>query len=196
LLLNDEQLAAHGARFFRIDRGGDITFHGPGQLVGYPILDLDRFFRDVHRYLRQLEEAIIAVCAAYAITGRRIEGRTGVWVGPDERGTERKICAFGIRCSRWVTLHGFALNVNTDLSYFGHIIPCGISDRGVTSLAAEVGRPVNEEQVKRRLLKHIAEGFGVRITELPADAADAFLSEFLETDWEVPRSAVTRGDHG
>ncbi len=144
LLLSEEALRARGAEFFHIDRGGDITFHGPGQLVGYPILDLDRFFTDIHRYLRELEETIIRTCADYGLQAGRVAGRTGVWIGPDARGPERKICAMGIRCSRWVTMHGFAFNLNTDLRFFSYIVPCGIADRGVTSLAAELDRPVDE----------------------------------------------------
>ena len=157
LLLSEERLQALGATFHPIDRGGDITYHGPGQLVGYPILDLDRFFTDLGRYLRLLEEAVIRTCADYGVTGTRVDGRTGVWVGPDDRGLERKICAMGVRCSRWVTMHGFAFNLNTDLDYFGHIVPCGITDRGVTSLAAEVDHPVDEAAVQRRVVTHLAD---------------------------------------
>lgn len=139
LLADAAELERIGATSIAIDRGGDITYHGPGQLVVYPILDLDRIFTDLGRYLRSLEEAVIATLAHYGIEGVRIEGRTGVWVGPDEFGAERKICAMGIHCSRWVTSHGLALNVNTDLDYFSHIVPCGIADRGVTSIKAETG---------------------------------------------------------
>lgn len=156
LLLSEERLRAVGATFHHIDRGGDITYHGPGQLVGYPILDLDRFFTDLGRYLRLLEEAIIRTCSEYGVAGTRVDGRTGVWVGPDDQGLERKICAMGVRCSRWVTMHGFAFNLNTDLDFFGHIVPCGITDRGVTSLAAEVGRPVDEAAVQQRVTAHLA----------------------------------------
>jgi lipoyl(octanoyl) transferase len=140
LLLSEDELNARGASFFHIDRGGDITFHGPGQLVGYPILDLDRFFTDLGRYLRTLEEVIVRTCAGYGLDATRVDGRTGTWIGPDARGLERKICAMGVRCSRWVTMHGFAFNVNTDLDYFDYIVPCGIADRGVTSLAHELDR--------------------------------------------------------
>ncbi len=180
LLLSEEALAARGATFFHIDRGGDITFHGPGQLVGYPILDLDRFFTDIHRYLRELEEAVIRTCADYGLTAGRIAGRTGVWIGPDAKGPERKICAMGIRSSRWVTMHGFAFNLNTDLGFFSHIIPCGIADRGVTSLAAERGEPVDEAEVRRRVVAHFAERFDARTTVLEAEDARIFLSDFLE----------------
>ncbi|GIV61006.1 MAG: octanoyltransferase [Rhodothermaceae bacterium] len=182
LLLSEAALAERGATFFHIDRGGDITFHGPGQLVGYPILDLDRFFTDIHRYLRELEEVVIQTCADEGLTAGRVEGRTGVWVGPDARGPERKICAMGIRCSRWVTMHGFALNLNTDLSYFSHIVPCGIADRGVTSLARELGRPVDEAAVRTRLIAHFARRFQARTTVLdPADTHD-FLAHYLEAE--------------
>ena len=177
LLLSEERLKERGATFHHIDRGGDITFHGPGQIVGYPILDLDRFVTDIHRYLRMLEEVIIRTCADFDITGRRVEGRTGVWVGRD--GRERKICAMGIRCSRWVTMHGFALNVNTDLSYFGHIIPCGIQDRSVTSLASECGAAIEEAAVRERLLVHFGEVFEAAMDVRDGDDAHAFLNDFV-----------------
>ncbi len=180
LLLDEAALAAHGATFERIDRGGDITYHGPGQLVGYPLLDLDRFFTDIHRYLRELEEAVLRTCADYGLHAGRVAGRTGVWIGPDEAGPERKICALGIRCSRWVTMHGFAFNLNTDLTYFDHIVPCGIDDRGVTSLARELGRPVEEAAVRARLLRHFADRFEAEPTYLEADAAFAYLEALLE----------------
>ncbi|ACY49138.1 lipoyl(octanoyl) transferase LipB [Rhodothermus marinus] len=182
LLLSEEALRARGAEFFHIDRGGDITFHGPGQLVGYPILDLDRFFTDIHRYLRELEETIIRTCADYGLQAGRVAGRTGVWIGPDARGPERKICAMGIRCSRWVTMHGFAFNLNTDLRYFSYIVPCGIADRGVTSLAAELDRPVDEAEVRARLLRHFAERFEATLTVHEGDEAFAFLEDYLEKD--------------
>lgn len=145
------------AEFIEIDRGGDITYHGPGQVVGYPILDLDRHITDVHRYLRRLEEVIIRTCGDYGIEAGRIEGLTGVWVGRE------KICALGIRCSRWVTMHGFALNVNTDLTYFDHIVPCGITDKKVTSLSALLGRPVSRQQVKDVISRHFEAVFEVDI---------------------------------
>lgn len=152
------ELANIDAQFIEIDRGGDITYHGPGQIVGYPILDLDRHFTDIHKYLRYLEEVIIKTCADYDIEAGRIEGLTGVWVG------NQKICALGIRCSRWVTMHGFALNVNTDLSYFNHIVPCGITDKEVTSLQELLGHKVDESQVKEQLITHFQEVFDVSIS--------------------------------
>ncbi len=182
LLLSEEALRARGTEFFRIDRGGDITFHGPGQLVGYPILDLDRFFTDIHRYLRELEETIIRTCADYGLQAGRVAGRTGVWIGPDARGPERKICAMGIRCSRWVTMHGFAFNLNTDLRYFSYIVPCGIADRGVTSLAVELGRPVDEDEVRVRLLGHFADCFKAELTVYEGAEAFAFLEDYLQKE--------------
>lgn len=155
--------AAHllqaSADFVKIDRGGDITYHGPGQVVGYPILDLDRHYTDIHRYLRDLEEVIIRVCADYGITAGRESKLTGVWVDG------AKICAMGIKCSRWVTMHGFALNVNTDLSYFGHIVPCGITDKPVTSLQALTGATIPLSEVKERILVHFGEVFNTRILQ-------------------------------
>ena len=154
LLLSEEQLKEKGATFYKINRGGDITYHGPGQIVGYPILDLDNFFTDIHKYLRFLEEMVILTLAEYDIEATRSEGETGVWL---DVGTPfaRKICAMGVRASRWVTMHGFALNVNADLGYFDNIIPCGIKGKAVTSLHVELGlEKVNEEEVKQKLLKH------------------------------------------
>jgi lipoyl(octanoyl) transferase len=176
LLLGEDELAERGASFHEIDRGGDITYHGPGQLVAYPILDLDRLFTDLGRYLRTLEEVVIRTCAEYGVRGNRVEGRTGVWIGPDERGPERKVCAMGIRCSRWVTMHGLALNANTDLRFFGHIVPCGIDDRGVTSLERELGAPVDEDDVQAHLLRHFADCFevDVRRANRPSDVLEAF----------------------
>jgi lipoyl(octanoyl) transferase len=157
LLLSESELSAHGATFHRINRGGDITYHGPGQLVGYPILDLDNFFTDIHRYLRVLEEAVIRTLADYGLAAGRIEGLTGVWLDYEENAPQpRKICAMGVKCSRWVTMHGFALNVNTDLAYFGHIVPCGITDKAVTSLQQELGHAVPITEVENRLLPHLA----------------------------------------
>ena len=156
LLLDEAALAAHGATFHRINRGGDITFHGPGQLVAYPVLDLDNFRPDIHWYLRALEEAVIQTLATYGLRAGRIVGLTGVWLGWEEgAASPRKICAMGVRCSRWVTLHGLALNVNTDLRYFGHIVPCGITDKAVTSLQAELGYAVPVEEVQERLLAEL-----------------------------------------
>ncbi len=159
LLLSEKQLEEKGATFYKINRGGDITYHGPGQIVGYPILDLENFFTDIHKYLRLLEEAIILTLAEYGLQCERSEGETGVWLGV---GTPfaRKICAMGVRASRWVTMHGFALNVNADLGYFDNIIPCGIKGKAVTSLHVELGvDKVDEEEVKRKILKHFADLF-------------------------------------
>lgn len=157
LLLSEAALSAHGATFHRINRGGDITYHGPGQLVGYPILDLDNFFTDIHRYLRVLEEAVIRTLADYGLVAGRIASLTGVWLDFEENAPQpRKICAMGVKCSRWVTMHGFALNVNTDLAYFNYIVPCGITDKAVTSLQAELGYAVSLAEVENRLLPHLA----------------------------------------
>ncbi|HET9504850.1 MAG TPA: lipoyl(octanoyl) transferase LipB [Hymenobacter sp.] len=156
LLLDEAALAAHGATFHRINRGGDITFHGPGQLVAYPLLDLENFRPDIHWYLRALEEAVIQTLAGYGLRAGRIAGLTGVWLGWEEDAANpRKICAMGVRCSRWVTLHGLALNVNTDLSYFGYIVPCGIADKAVTSMQAELGYAVDLNEVQEHLLAHL-----------------------------------------
>jgi len=154
LLVDEKRLAEKGATFYKINRGGDITYHGPGQVVGYPILDLDNFFTDIHKYLRFLEEMVILTLADYGLKGQRSKGETGVWL---DVGTPfaRKICAMGVRASRWVTMHGFALNVNTDLGYFDMMIPCGIKDKAVTSLNVELGqKEVDMEGVKEKLLKH------------------------------------------
>lgn len=163
LLIDEAALAKKGASFYKINRGGDITYHGPGQIVGYPIIDLENFFTDIHKYLRSLEEVIIRTLADYGIKGERSEGETGVWL---DVGTPfaRKICAMGVRASRWVTMHGFALNVNTDLGYFDNIIPCGIRGKAVTSLNVELSKEkVDTEEVKRYILKHFEEIFGVSI---------------------------------
>ena len=153
LLLSEKQLEAKGATFYKINRGGDITYHGPGQIVGYPILDLENFFTDIHKYLRFLEEAIILTLAEYGLKATRSEGETGVWF---DVGTPfaRKICAMGVRASRWVTMHGFALNVNANLGYFDNIIPCGIKGKAVTSMHAELGKEINEQEVKQKFVKH------------------------------------------
>ncbi|MAU17579.1 MAG: lipoyl(octanoyl) transferase [Muricauda sp.] len=159
LLVDEKTLAEKGASFYKINRGGDITYHGPGQVVGYPILDLDNFFTDIHKYLRFLEEMVILTLAEYGIKGERSKGETGVWL---DVGTPfaRKICAMGVRASRWVTMHGFALNVNTDLGYFDMMIPCGIKDKAVTSLNVELGqKEVDMTAVKEKLLKHFTELF-------------------------------------
>ena len=158
LLLSEKQLAAKGATFYKINRGGDITYHGPGQIVGYPILDLENFFTDIHKYLRLLEGVIILTLAEYNIMGTRSEGETGVWL---DVGTPfaRKICAMGVRASRWVTMHGFALNVNADLGYFDNIIPCGIRGKAVTSMHVELGQKVDEQEVKEKIQKHFSQLF-------------------------------------
>ena len=159
LLLNEEALQEKNAAFYETNRGGDITYHGPGQVVGYPILDLDHFYNDTHRFLRELEEIIICTLADFNIHGQRYPGFTGVWIDPDDPFKARKICAVGVRCSRWVTMHGFALNVNTDLAYFNNIIPCGINDKQVTSMQKELGAIVDIEKVKTRLKKHFLSVF-------------------------------------
>ena len=165
LLLDDVGLVNHQATYYKINRGGDITYHGPGQLVGYPILDLDHFFTDIHRYLRYLEEAIILTLAEYGVSAGRIEGLTGVWLDHDTLKNPRKICALGVKSSRWVTMHGFAFNVNVDLSYFGHIVPCGIDDKAVTSLHLELGRQVDVQEVKEKVKKHLAALFEMNLIE-------------------------------
>jgi len=164
LLISPEKLAAEGIDFFRINRGGDITFHGPGQLVGYPILDLGCLFTDIGRYLRLIEECVIRVLDQYGLKGERLPGATGVWLDPDNPFRARKICAIGIRASRWVTMHGFALNVNTDLDRFRLIVPCGITDKAVTSLKAELGHPVPFEEVRERWLEVFSALFEVNLT--------------------------------
>jgi len=156
LLLDDEGLKNAEATYYKINRGGDITYHGPGQLVGYPILDLDYFFTDIHKYLRFLEDAIINTLKKYGIESGRIPGLTGVWLDIDDMSKARKICAMGVRCSRWVTMHGFAFNVNSDLNYFKNIIPCGIDDKDVTSMEKELGRKLDFEEVKSVLKNEIA----------------------------------------
>lgn len=162
LLLNEEGLKKHDATFYKINRGGDITYHGPGQNVCYPILDLDNFFTDIHKYLRYLEEAVIRTVAEYGIKGERIEGLTGVWVKSKEPNAKPgKICAMGVRTSRWVTMHGIALNVNSKLDYFDHIIPCGIDDKSVTSMEKELGMQVDLKKVNGKLIKHLAEIFSM-----------------------------------
>lgn len=159
LLLDDEGLEKYHAQYFKINRGGDITYHGYGQLVGYPIFDLENFFTDIHRYMRFMEEAVIRTCADYGIEAGRIDGLTGVWIDFVEQKNPRKICAMGVKASRWVTMHGFALNVNTDLSYFSHIVPCGIDDKAVTSISLEVGREIEMAEVESRMLGHLKDIF-------------------------------------
>lgn len=167
LLLDEKSLESQGFQFFAINRGGDITYHGPGQIVGYPIFDLDCFFTDVHRYVRSLEEAVIRTLAEYGVEADREQGYTGVWLPANERLPRRKICAIGVHLSRWVTLHGFAFNVNTDLSHFQNIIPCGISDtdKSVTSLQQELNRPLDIEAVKTKLKVHFSDLFGFEFSK-------------------------------
>lgn len=165
LLISEEKLKAIDAKFYKINRGGDITYHGPGQIVGYPILDLENFFTDIHKYLRLLEEMIILTLAEYGLKAERSKGETGVWL---DVGTPfaRKICALGVRASRWVTMHGFALNVNTNLGYFDNMIPCGIKDKAVTSLNVEMGKAeISMEEVKEKLLKHFLVLFEAELTK-------------------------------
>lgn len=163
LLITEQELLERGIEFYKTNRGGDITYHGPGQIVGYPILDLEHFFTDIGRYLRSLEEVIILVLRDYGIRSGRSPGQTGVWLDPELPGKARKICAMGVRCSRWITMHGFALNVNTDLSYFSHIIPCGIGDKQVTSIQQELQHPVPEQEVKEKLKRCFEEVFQARV---------------------------------
>jgi lipoyl(octanoyl) transferase len=161
VLLSEQEMEEKEIEFFRTNRGGDITFHGLQQVVGYPILDLENFYTDIGRYLRELEEVIILTIAEYGIKGERSKGETGVWIDAEEKGKERKICAMGIRCSRWITMHGFALNVNTDLSFFNNIIPCGIQNKQVTSIEKELGQKVNFEEVKQKLIRNFEKVFMV-----------------------------------
>lgn len=165
LLLNETQLSQKQASYYKINRGGDITYHGPGQLVAYPILDLDHFFTDIHKYLRLLEETIIVTLREYGIEAGRSKGETGVWLDADNPLKARKICAMGVRCSRWVTMHGWGFNVNSDLEYFNNIIPCGIQDKAVTSLKKELGREVDMTEIKKKLKKNFEELFEANIIE-------------------------------
>lgn len=159
VLMSDDELAANNIAFFNTNRGGDITFHGLQQIVGYPILDLEKYYTDIGKYLRNLEEVIILTIAEYGIKGGRSKGETGVWIDEDIPGKERKICAIGVRCSRWITMHGFAVNVNTDLSYFNNIIPCGIENKQVTSIEKELGRAVDYNEVKEKLKRNFEKIF-------------------------------------
>ncbi|MFT3751020.1 MAG: lipoyl(octanoyl) transferase LipB [Agriterribacter sp.] len=159
ILISDEDRVQKGIEYYPTNRGGDITFHGPGQIVGYPVLDLEKYYTDIGRYLRNLEEVIILTLAAYNIKGERSSGETGVWIDPAVKGRERKICAMGVRCSRWITMHGFALNVNTHLDYFNYIIPCGIQNKQVTSLAKELGFDADIEEVKAILKENFEKVF-------------------------------------
>jgi lipoyl(octanoyl) transferase len=164
LLLDEDGLKEKEATYYKINRGGDITYHGPGQIVGYPILDLDNFFTDIHKYLRLLEEAVILTLKDYGIESGRIKGLTGVWLDYEEDAENpRKICALGVKSSRWVTMHGFAFNVNTDLDYFKNIIPCGIDDKAVTSMEAELGKKQNMQEVEEKLKQHIADLFEMEL---------------------------------
>ena len=159
VLISKEELAKRNIGYYPTNRGGDITFHGPGQVVGYPIIDLEKFFTDIGRYLRCLEDVIILTLAHYGLKGDRSPGETGVWLDPSSKMMARKICAMGVRCSRWVTMHGFALNVNTDLNYFSSIVPCGIPDKQVTSLQKELGREVDMKEVKALIMKNFEQVF-------------------------------------
>jgi lipoyl(octanoyl) transferase len=163
VLISGERLKQKGIEFFRTNRGGDITFHGPQQIVGYPILDLEKFDTDIGHYLRNLEEIIIRTLEDYGIEAGRSKGETGVWIDPGIKGKERKICAIGVRCSRWITMHGFAFNVNTDLSYFNYIIPCGIQNKQVASLKKELGREVDIEEVKQKVKENFEKVFDVSL---------------------------------
>lgn len=163
VLISEEERTRKGIQFYHTNRGGDITFHGPRQLVGYPILDLEKFYTDIGRYLRDLEEVIILTLQEYGITAGRSAGETGVWIDAQVKGKERKICAMGVRCSRWITMHGFALNVNTDLDYFNHIIPCGIQNKKVTSIKEELGKEADMEEVKEKLKRNFETVFRVSL---------------------------------
>lgn len=163
VLINEEMRTAKGIEFFRTNRGGDITYHGPGQIVGYPILDLEKFYTDIGRYLRNIEEVIILTLAEYGIKGDRSPGETGVWLDPHLKGKERKICAIGVRSSRWITMHGFALNVNTDLNYFNFIIPCGITNKQVTSIEKELGTKQDFGEVKEKVKNNFEKVFNVSL---------------------------------
>lgn len=163
LLISDEERENKKIEFFKTNRGGDITFHGPQQIVGYPILDLEKFTTDIGKYLRNIEEVIILTLAEYGIKGERSPGETGVWIDADVKGKERKICAIGVRCSRWITMHGFALNVNTDLAYFNHIVPCGIENKQVTSIEKELGSKVDYEEAKEKVKRNFEQVFGVEL---------------------------------
>jgi len=164
LLINDQRMKDLQVSFYKTNRGGDITYHGPGQLVAYPILDLEQFFADLGRYMRSLEESVIRLLGEYGIEAGRLPGSTGVWIDPDVPGKARKICAMGVRSSRWITLHGLALNINTDLKYFDYIVPCGIADKGVTSMQQELGRTLDETQVQALFLEKFAEVFEAHLS--------------------------------
>ena len=163
ILITESEMQERGIQFYKINRGGDITFHGPQQVVGYPIIDLERFYTDIGKYLRALEEVIILTLAEYGIVGERSKGETGVWIEPNIESRERKICAMGVRCSRWITMHGFALNVNTDLDYFKNIIPCGIENKKVTSMEMELSVKVDFEAVKKKIQRNFERVFNVQL---------------------------------
>ncbi|MCA0396030.1 MAG: lipoyl(octanoyl) transferase LipB [Bacteroidetes bacterium] len=167
VLINETERQQRGIEFFHTNRGGDITFHGPGQLVGYPILDLEYFGTDLGKYLRRIEESVIQTIADFGLTGDRSPGETGVWLDPAIKGRERKICAIGIRCSRWITMHGFALNVNTDLAYFNHIVPCGIQQKQVSSISKELNKVVDFELVKEIFVNKFSDLFEANIEKDP-----------------------------
>lgn len=166
ILIDEKEREQKGIEFFKTNRGGDITFHGPGQLVGYPIIDLDNFKTDLGWYLRNLEEVIILTMAEYGLKGDRSKGETGVWIDPDIKGKERKICAMGIRCSRWITMHGFAFNVNADLTYFDYIIPCGIENKQVTSLQKELGYQIPMAALKQKVRTNFGKVFNAEVVEV------------------------------
>ncbi len=170
LLLQDDFLSTIGATYFKTNRGGDITYHGPGQLVGYPILDLENFYTDIHLYLRMLEEAIIKTCEGYGLIAGRIDGLTGVWINPTQEDA-RKICAMGVKASRWISMHGFALNVNTDLSYFSHIVPCGIATRGVTSLQQELVQEMDIQAVSDIVKGHLVDLFKMELVNVSRETS-------------------------
>lgn len=163
LLINNQRMQELGVTFYKTNRGGDITYHGPGQLVAYPVLDLEAFKTDLGWYMRSLEEVVIKTIAHYGIKGDRLPGSTGVWIDPDDISKARKICAMGVRCSRWMTIHGLALNMNTDLNFFGHIVPCGITDKGVTSIEKEIGKKVEEAEVKTIFMSAFEEIFNAKL---------------------------------
>lgn len=163
ILISEEEMKRRGIEYYPTNRGGDITFHGPQQIVGYPILDLEKFETDIGKYLRRLEDVIILTMAEYGLKGERSAGETGVWLDPDVKGKERKICAMGVRCSRWITMHGFAFNVNTDLNYFNNIIPCGIENKQVASLEKELGRQVDYEEAKQKVKSNFEKVFNIKL---------------------------------
>lgn len=172
ILISDAERIAKGIEYYKTNRGGDITFHGPGQIVGYPILDLEKYYTDIGRYLRNIEEVIILLLKGYGIKGERSSGETGVWIDATVKGRERKICAIGVRCSRWVTMHGFAFNVNTDLAYFGNIVPCGISDKKVTSLQQELGYTLPFNEVKEQLKRIFEQVFDCQLVNASQDLSE------------------------